>query len=121
MSEWRSFAVGQQNGVTILTLTKTRYANNDVLEFESSLLELVKRDQPQKLLIDMTTLEMSTNAVHSALLKAQKLVENYGGKLKLCNPSPMVIEALKITRLMGNIFDVEDSLEVALRAFSSNV
>ncbi|MBI2477866.1 MAG: hypothetical protein HYV60_04240 [Planctomycetia bacterium] len=118
VNEQRCFEVREQAGVMVVTLCKSRYVDHDVLELESHLVELVQWEQPQKLLIDMRVLELTTNAVHKVLLDARNAVAHYGGQLQLCNLTPPVREIMQMLHLLENIFEVHDTTEEALEAFA---
>ncbi len=81
--------------------------------------ELVKQGE-RKILLNLKGVTYIDSSGMGELTGALTAVQRQGGELKLVNPSPKVVDLLKITRL-DTIFDIRDDENSAIQAFSSRL
>ena len=110
--------------VTILDL-KGRISLSDALWSASGTVigqvirELVKNGE-RKILLNLKDVSYIDSSGVGELTGALTAVQRQGGELKLVNPSPKVIDLLRITRL-DTLFDVRDHEDSAIQSFSSRI
>ncbi|MBZ5512675.1 MAG: STAS domain-containing protein [Acidobacteriia bacterium] len=110
--------------VTILDL-KGRISLTDALWSASGTVigqvirELVKNGE-RKILLNLKDVSYIDSSGVGELTGALTAVQRQGGELKLVNPSPKVIDLLRITRL-DTLFDVRDHEDSAIQSFSSRI
>src|SRR6266511_3942127 len=71
--------------------------NSDVLGRQ--LAELVKEQDSRHLIVDLTGIRYATSTALGKFVGLNRTLRTAGGRLVLLNPSPMVAEALAVTRL----------------------
>ena len=81
--------------------------------------ELVKNGE-RKILLNLKGVSYIDSSGIGELTGALTAVRRQGGELKLVNPSPTVVNLLRITRL-DTLFDVRDNEESAIQSFSSRM
>ena len=81
--------------------------------------ELVKNGE-RKILLNLKDVSYIDSSGVGELTGALTAVQRQGGELKLVNPSPKVIDLLRITRL-DTLFDVRDHEDSAIQSFSSRI
>jgi len=81
--------------------------------------ELVKKGE-RKILLNLKGVTYIDSSGIGELTGALTAVQRQGGDLKLVNPSPRVIDLLRITRL-DTLFDVRDDENSAIQSFSSRI
>jgi anti-sigma B factor antagonist len=81
--------------------------------------ELVKNGE-RKILLNLKDVSYIDSSGVGELTGALTAVQRQGGELKLVNPSPKVIDLLRITRL-DTLFDVRDDENSAIQSFSSRI
>jgi anti-sigma B factor antagonist len=81
--------------------------------------ELVKNGE-RKILLNLKGVSYIDSSGIGELIGALTAVQRQGGELKLVNPSPTVVDLLRITRL-DTLFDVRDNEESAIQSFSSRM
>jgi anti-sigma B factor antagonist len=81
--------------------------------------ELVKNGE-RKILLNLKGVTYVDSSGIGELTGALTSVHRQGGELKLVNPTPRVIELLRMTRL-DTMFDIRDDENSAIQAFSSRI
>ena len=69
-----------------------------------------------RVIIDLSEVNRMNSSGLGILINALKTYEQNGGELKLCGPTPLVHNLLKITRLT-NVFEVYDTEDAAINSF----
>ncbi len=118
------YKIRRSGDVTILDLDG-RISLTDALWSASGVVlgkairELVKQGE-RKILLNLKGVTYIDSSGMGELTGALTAVQRQGGELKLVNPSPKVVDLLKITRL-DTIFDIRDDENSAIQAFSSRL
>ncbi len=81
--------------------------------------ELLKKGE-RKILLNLKGVTFIDSSGIGELTGALTAVQRQGGELKLVNPSPKVVDLLRITRL-DTMFDIRDDENSAIQAFSSRL
>jgi len=81
--------------------------------------ELLKKGE-RKILLNLKGVTFVDSSGIGELTGALTAVQRQGGELKLVNPSPKVVDLLRITRL-DTMFDIRDDENSAIQAFSSRI
>jgi anti-anti-sigma factor len=68
-------------------------------QFGRELAALAARHEHPQLVVDLGGVTMLTSTILAKLLTLNGRVRDRGGRLTLCNPSPLVHEVFKVTRL----------------------
>jgi anti-anti-sigma factor len=78
----------------------------------AELRSLVREQAPTFLVIDFRDVRLLSTAMLGNLIDFDEKVKARGGKLVLCNLTPLIREIVHVTRL-DSLFQLEDSLEAA--------
>ncbi|MBM4094272.1 MAG: STAS domain-containing protein [Planctomycetes bacterium] len=119
MSGYEGLQVGQHDGVTVVELDTALLERNEVLDFVDSLIAFVETEQPAKLLIDFRKVTRFSSEAIGGLIRANRRILGYNGKLKLCGMSPLVRMVFGISRLDGTVFTIHDAASDAVAAFQA--
>ncbi len=79
------------------------------------LIEAVRNEQPELLIVNFRRVSFLHSIAIGYVLQLKKLVESYGGDLRLCSLEPQLIETLAITRV-DRLFRIHDTEKSALPA-----
>ena len=77
----------------------------------------VAHDDAKKVVVDLEHVEFLTSANFRPLLALRKKLIGVGGRMVLCNLSPVVVEMFQTTRLIGSagaFFEVQPDLDAAV-------
>jgi len=74
----------------------------------------------RKILLNLKGVTYVDSSGIGELTGALTAVQRQGGELKLVNPSPKVVDLLRITRL-DTMFDIRDDENSAIQAFSGRI
>ena len=113
-----NFLSRNENGVVVETVNLVKATSEEAEEFKIILLRHIK-DGNNKLLIDLQRCIFIDSTFLSALIIAQKVAMEDGGKLNLLSPQNEVAEVLEATG-MTKIFEIYSSVEEALPRFNSD-
>ena len=113
-----NFLSRNENGVVIETVNLIKATSEEAEAFKIILLKHI-REGNIKLLIDLQRCIFIDSTFLSALIVAQKVAMEDGGKLKLLSPQNEVAEVLEATG-MTKIFEIYSSVEEALPSFNSD-
>lgn len=69
-----------------------------------------------QVIIDLSMVNRMNSSGLGILIKALHTYQQNGGELKLCGPTPLVHNLLKITRLT-DVFEVYDTVDAAINSF----
>jgi anti-sigma B factor antagonist len=117
------YKIRQSGDVTLLDLSG-RISVGEALAFgpgsgvvlASVIGELVKKGQ-RKILLNLNDVKYIDSSGMGDLVRNYTSLQRQGGDLKLLNPSPTVLEALRITHL-ERIFDIKEDEDIAVQSFS---
>jgi PAS domain S-box-containing protein len=102
-----SFRVAQDEGFTIVRFEDTKYFDTEhYSELQHDLVNFVEREQPDKLLADLSDVEYCSTALINALLMVQRRVQARSGVMKLFGLREIVQETLQQLKLVGTLFSV---------------
>jgi anti-anti-sigma factor len=77
----------------------------------------VSHADAKKVVLDLEHVEYLTSANFRPLLALRKKLKEVGGRMVLCNLSPVVVEIFQTTRLIGSasaFFEVEPDVDAAI-------
>ncbi len=118
MEPQKRFDVELEGGVTIVRLNDPKLHEMILIsELHDELLEYVGRHEPRKLLVDFAMVTQCSSAVINSILLTRKRLAAYGGEIRLCSMHQPVRQAFRLLRLDGTLFQIDESLPEALRAF----
>ncbi|MFH1615426.1 MAG: STAS domain-containing protein [Planctomycetota bacterium] len=110
-------SVVYRDGVAVGTLADEKILDEvDIKSVEESIMSLLEKSKPVKLLLDFSNVKFFSSAMLGVLIRVSKHVYEEHGRLKLCNINPRIIEIFKITRL-DKVFSIEDDIDKALVDF----
>ena len=101
-----------------ISLTDALWSASGV-ELGKVIRELVKNGE-RKILLNLKGVTYVDSSGIGELTGGLTSVKRQGGELKLVNPSPRVLELLRMTRL-DTMFDIRDDENSAIQAFSSRL
>ena len=116
MSEERLFQITKHGDVTVLHPAVTVDERIRIIEFADHLTKFVEENKPDKLQINFEYVKIFVSEGISALIRAQRRVNQYGGKMNLCGMTEDLRKIFKICRLDGTVFDIYDSCRDATAA-----
>lgn len=79
------------------------------------LIKVVEAEQPELLIVNFRRVSYLHSIAIGYVLELKKLVEGYGGELRLCSLEPQIIETLAITRV-DRLLKIHDTEKAALPA-----
>lgn len=101
------FRIEQCGDMTIVRLVDNRFFDTDKYEqLQQDLVAFVERQQPTKLVVDLSSLVYLSTALTNTLLIAQKRLQANSGTMRLFGLSETVLEALQHLKLIGTVFAV---------------
>lgn len=105
------------NGVTLVTFLDQKILDlNAIQELGDSLFAMVEQDRRTALVLDFRIVEYLSTAMIGNLVILDKKVKEKGGRLVLCNLTPVLKEVFAATRL-NQVFEIENSIDEALAVF----
>ncbi len=115
---YRYLKTRTEQGVLVLTPTPSR------LEGDAMAQSLVDETQAatchadaKKVVLDLDYVQYLTSANFRPLLALRKKLKEVGGRMVLCNLSPVVLETFQTTRLIGSagaFFEVQADVDAAV-------
>jgi anti-anti-sigma factor len=115
---YRHLKTKSEQGVLVLTPTPSRLEGDAMAQ---SLVEetqaAVSHADAKKVVLDMEHVEYLTSANFRPLLALRKKLKEVGGRMVLCNLSPVVVEMFQTTRLIGSagaFFEVQPDVDAAI-------
>lgn len=118
MSTYRYFHPQQHGEIAEAILVEPVDADELLFnQLRDEIVEYVKKERPDKLLINFREFARASTAVINALLVVKKRVAQEGGELKLCDLSDNVRASYRLLNLDGTVFDIYDTQAEALTAF----
>jgi len=105
------------------TVTVVRFVDRKILdaaniqELGEELFSLVEQDNRKQLLLNFSNVEFMSSAALNKLIVLNKKVQGVGGKLRLSNLRPEILDVFVITRL-NTVFDIKPDEADALAAFA---
>lgn len=106
----------ETNGVKVLTLTGRVTLGDESNQVRSKIKELLAQGD-KRLVLDLRNVSYIDSSGLGTLVAAYTSARNEGGDIRLANVTKKFDELLNITKLV-TIFDVYDSVEDAMKAFS---
>lgn len=105
------------DGATIALLTDEKILEEeDINLLEASIMPLIDEQGAINLVIDFSNVTFFSSAVLGLLIRISKKTYEAGGKLRLCEINPKILEIFQITRL-DKVFDIYTSRKMALHNF----
>jgi len=100
---YRYLKTKSEQGVLVVTLTPSRLEGDTMAQ---SLVDetqaAVSHADAKKVVLDLEHVEYLTSANFRPLLALRKKLKEVGGRMVLCNLSPVVVEIFQTTRLIGS-------------------
>ena len=119
MPAYQRLEVTEVGDVTVVRFRSRRITEDiDIQEFGSEMFNLVENDKPEKLLLNLSTVEFLGGLALGRLVTLDRKVKTQGGALKLSNIRPNIYEVFAIVKL-NRLFDLKEDEADALAAFSS--
>ena len=110
--------VTQKDGVQVVEFSDRKILEElSIREIEDQLFDLVRGDEPVKLLLNFKNVEHLSSAALGMLINLEKEVSRNSGKLMLSNIHPQIYEVFKITRL-NKMFEIHETAAQALKFFT---
>jgi anti-anti-sigma factor len=117
----RYIATNETDGILVLTLSLQRVDSYETAEAMGRELVAAVQDKPSpRVVLDMSKLEYMSSVGYGPLISLRSYIREAGGRLVLCQLSPVVKEMFETTRLLINphspksLFEFTDSREKAL-------
>lgn len=90
-----------------------------IKEFTDELIAYFEVYRPSKVQINFEHVDFFGSETISALLRAQRRVNEYGGKMNLCGLSSEQRRVFRICRLDGVVFEIHDESQDSVAALGS--
>jgi len=105
-----------RDGVAIIRLEGKVIGGNDATMFHGKMHEYINNGF-KKVVVDLARVEWMSSVGMGMLISALTTVKNNKGRLKIANITDRIESLLTITRIV-TVFDVYDSVDEAVSAFS---
>lgn len=117
MPGYRHLDTTDVGDVTVVRFRDHRIVEDiNILELGQELFQLIDVDHREKILLNFSSVEFLGSATLGKLITLEKRVRATGGKLKLSNIRPEILEVFQITKLT-RLFDIRPDEADALAAF----
>ncbi|PAY17515.1 anti-anti-sigma factor [Rhodopirellula sp. SM50] len=116
MSDQKLFQVTQHDDVTVIHPPTSLGDREQIFEFSDELTKFVDEHKPKKLQFNFEYVNFFGTEAISSLIRVQKRVAAYGGRLNLCGMTKDLREIFKILRLDGPVFHIYSSCRDATAA-----
>jgi anti-anti-sigma regulatory factor len=118
MGKYERFDLQTIEDVLVLHLADPKlFETVMVSELEEDLLDVLKQQQPRKMLVNFARVTHCSTSVINGLLRAKKRLVSDGGSLLLCGMRDTIREAYRILNLDGTAFEIFDDVPAGLHAF----
>ena len=94
-----NFETKRINNITIFRIKEKRLDTNISGLVKGEFTLLLKSEGINKLIVDLSEVETCDSSGLSAILVANRMIQNIGGKIRLAAPSDKVQSLIKITQL----------------------
>ncbi len=119
MSKYKYIEESTVGDVTVVVVANPEIQERLLVhELGDELIDVVEKVKPKKLVVDFQRVTYCSSEVIGGLIRTRRRVKAEGGQMKLCSLLPAVRELFQITNLDGTIFDIHDSADQAVAAFS---
>ena len=116
MADYRRIEVSETEGITTVRFVDHKVIDaTQIQEMGAELYGLVKEERPN-LLLSFTNVEFLSSGALNKLIIVNNKVKTHGGRLKLSDLRPEIMEVFAITRL-NKLFDIYDDEASARAAF----
>ena len=117
MSEHRHIKISEVGDVTVVRFNDQKIINaGNIAELGDELFALVEKDNRRSLVLNFSDVEFLSSGALNKLIVLDKKMKAAGGKLRLSNLKPEIIEVFQITRL-NQVFAIHDTQDGALASF----
>jgi anti-anti-sigma factor len=117
MAVHRRIQVSEVGDVTVVRFQDRKILDAaNIQELGEELFALVEQEKRKSLLLNFTDVQFLSSAALNKIIVLDKKVKAAGGKLKLCQLLPEIMEIFVITRL-HQLFDIREDEQGALAAF----
>ncbi len=110
-----------ERGILVLTITQARIQGDDVADaLRREMLEAVETSGIHRVVIDFQNAQYISSAAFRPLLALRRKIQPLGGRIMLCNLSPVIGDIFYTTRLISDdgsitpLFEVERTAESAV-------
>jgi anti-anti-sigma regulatory factor len=117
--DFEYFRVEQRGDVTVATPAVSDLFDLAVsCELRKEMIRFVQDEKPKKVVVDFHNIQRFSTDWITTLLSLKKRVVETGGDVKLCSMSPVQREIIDIFHLVPTVFQILDTVEEAVQAFS---
>jgi anti-sigma B factor antagonist len=109
--------VGQQGGVTVISLRGSVMGGPDATALNSQLHELLDNGK-KSVVLDLSEVEFMNSSGLGMLIGGASTLKNAGGRLTLAGASEKILNLIRITKL-SPVFEQYDSVKAAVASFRS--
>lgn len=114
---YECFDVQICGGTTVALLKDQRKLSRLLCDdLRHELADLVQRDRPSRLVLDMQAVDYCTSELVEGLLKARRTARSYGGRVRICGVRGRAAEVFRVLRLADGPLAIDGSLNEALAA-----
>jgi anti-sigma B factor antagonist len=105
-----------KDAVSVLTFTTPNIDQSNVDDLLQEMTRELGAEGEARVLLDFCNVQYVSSIVLGNFVLFRRRVDDVGGKLKLCNLSPILHNLFRITKL-DHLFTIEDDMETALQRF----
>ena len=117
MSDDTLLQVTQHDDVTVIHPASSINDRSMIIEFQDQLTTYVEQNRPKKLQVNFEYVKFFGSEGLSALIRAQRRVNDYDGQMNLCGMTDELRKVFQICKLDGTVFQIYDSCRDASAAF----
>lgn len=108
-----NFEVYKKDGITVFKLNEKRLDTNISGLVKSEFTTLLKIENVEKFIVDLSQVENCDSSGLSALLVANRIINSNGGNIIITSTSEKVLQLIRITQL-NRVLPVRASVEEAI-------
>ncbi|MGY8771338.1 MAG: STAS domain-containing protein [Pirellulales bacterium] len=118
MAENRRLNVSEEGNVTVVEFVDRKILDDaQIQEIGQEFADLVNAEGRSNMLLNFSSVEFLSSSALGKLINLNKQVKQAGGKLRMSNIRPEIMEVFAITKL-NKLFDIREDVPDALAAFS---
>ena len=116
MSDRKFIQITQHDDVTVIHPSSTINERDKILVFADELTQFIDDEKPAKIQVNFEYVKFFGTEALGALIRAQRRVHEYGGRMNLCGMTKELRRIFKVCALDGPVFHIYDSCRDATAA-----
>ena len=109
----------RDDGISVVEFTQGRILDEaNIAEVESTIVDVIESQDRPRMLLDFGRVDHLSSAALGSLIKANNLIRDKNGELRLCDIKRQILEVFAITKL-DKLFKIYPDRDAALKSFTA--